>query len=355
MKGLTTELLEVHSADPLCAGPRPEALIAQYLTPSELHFVRNHAPVPSIDPATYRVEVGGMVDRLLAVTLDALRDDFERHEVVTTLQCAGNRRSELNAVKRFEREVMWGGDAIGTAEWAGARLRDVLNAAQVNEAARHIWFDGTDRAVVDGITTPFAASIGLARAMEDDVLLAYEMNGEALPEVHGAPVRVVIPGQIGARSVKWLERITVADRPSHNHFQRVSYRMPSPGDDANWLPIEQSQLSSFIATPVDGSRVPRGALRIAGYAVPSGTCSIVDVEVAIDEASWRTATLLDTPSPATWTRWEVATEIAAGDHRLRVRARDSSGDQQRATLKEAWNPKGYANGAIHTVTVRAEG
>jgi sulfite oxidase len=346
--------LEVHSLDPLCAGPRPDDLIADYVTPIDLHYVRNHAPVPNVDAATYRLEVVGLVDNALALSLEQLVGSFERHEVITTLQCAGNRRSELASVRPFEREVMWDGDAIGTALWAGARLADVLGVAGVASSTSHVWFDGLDRVLVDGATTAFGASIPLGRGRDSDVLLAYEMNGEALPREHGAPMRVVIPGQIGARSVKWLGRITVSDRPSDNHFQRVSYRVPSPGDGATWLPIESSQLNSFIGTPRDGGHVAAGAVRIAGYAVPSGLNSIVDVEVAIDDAGWTPANPLDLARPGTWARWDMAVDLDAGEHQIRVRARDSSGAQQTAGLLEAWNPKGYANGAIQTITVHAQ-
>ena len=346
--------LEVHSDDPLCAGPSPEDLITQYLTPNELHYIRNHGPVPSVDGGAFRLEVGGLIDRPLALSMDRLKADFDRHSVVTTLQCAGNRRSELHSVAPFEREVMWGGDAIGTAEWAGARLADVLRVANVAPTATHVWFDGLDRVMVSGTETSFGSSIDIIRAMNGDVLLAYEMNGEALPEVHGAPLRVVIPGQIGARSVKWLGRVTVADRPSGNHFQRVSYRVPTPADGETWQPIQESHLNSFIVTPEDGARIKAGTVWIRGYAVPTGTSTIAEVDVSIDDAGWTPATLLDPLAPGTWTRWQLSGELNSGEHELRVRAGDSSGARQTATLRDAWNPKGYSNGAIHTVRVHVE-
>lgn len=353
MRRSTRAPLHLHSAHPVCAGPPPETLIAQYVTPNDFHYVRNHAPVPEADPATYRLDVGGLVDRPLEVSLRDIVNGFARHQVLATLQCAGNRRAELSRVKPFENEVMWGGDAIGTAEWTGARLADVLRTAGVASTASHVWFDGLDRVAVDGTPTSFGASIELERAVEDDVVLAYEMNGAPLPPEHGAPVRVVIPGAIGARSVKWLGRITAGDRPSDNHFQRVSYRVPVSGDGAPWQPIERSHLNSFIAMPADGARTAAGNVQIAGYAVPTGTSSIVHVDLAIDSGEWLPATLNDTPRPATWVRWQFGAVLAPGEHTVRVRARDSSGAQQTADLHEAWNPKGYVNGAIHAITVYA--
>ena len=353
MKSSISGALQTHSQDPVCAGPEPEVLIAQFLTPNELHYIRNHGPFPHVDPATYTLGVGGLVDHELHLTVGDLVDDFERHQVVTTLQCAGNRRAELDAVRHFENEVMWGGDAVGTAEWAGARLADVLRAAGVTSTASHVWFDGLDNVIVEGATTGFGASIDLARSLDEDVLLAYAMNGEDLPQEHGAPVRVVVPGAIGARSVKWLGRITVSDRPSDNHFQRVSYRLPTRGNTETWAPIRESHLNSFIATPADGSRVGARALRISGYAVPSGLNSIGGVEVSIDDADWQPAALLDPPTAGTWTRWEAAADLDPGEHQFRVRASDTSGAIQSGEPRDAWNPKGYANGAIQTVRVRA--
>jgi sulfite oxidase len=345
--------LNVHSADPLCAGPSPDDLIATFITPNDAHYVRNHGPAPVVDPASYRLVVSGLVNVPLELSLDELAARFERSHVVATLQCAGNRRSELHAVQPFEREVMWGGDAIGTADWSGVRLADVLSAAGVALQASHVWFDGLDRVIADGSPTVFGSSIGLDRALHDDVVLAYEMNGARLPPEHGAPLRVVIPGAIGARSVKWLGQITVSDRPSENHFQRVSYRMPT-GDGGTLLPIDHSHLNSYVVAPADGSRVAPGPVRIAGYAVPSRTCSIVEVGVALDDRAWQQATLLDTPAPGTWTRWELAADLTLGTHEIRVRARDSSGAEQSAGLREAWNPKGYGNDAIHAITVHAQ-
>ena len=339
--------LNVHSAEPLCAGPDQQKLVASYLTPVDLHFVRNHGQVPEIDPTSYRLRVDGMVDQPQELSLAALWDGFERQTVRTSLQCAGNRRSELERIAPFHEQVLWGGDAVGTAEWTGVRLADVLSLAGVRQSARHVWFEGLDPVELVAETTVFGASIDLDRALSPDVVLAFEMNGGPLPPLHGAPLRVVVPGYIGARSVKWLGGIVLSDRPSDNHFQADSYRLV--GD-----PLERSQLNSFISVPADGAVLGGGRLELLGYATPGGGSAIDRVEVAVDAAGWHPAELLDPPQKDVWVRWRSGLDLGPGDHQLRVRASDSSGASQPEDMAARWNPKGYMNDAWHTIAVRVE-
>ena len=339
--------LEVHSVDPLCAGPDVESLVEEYVTPTDLHYIRDHGPVPAIDLDTYVLSVDGLVRQPMSLSLTELKERFPRHEITATLQCAGNRRDELDRIRPFTNEVMWSGDAIGTAVWAGAPLAEVVRAAEPDVTATHVWFEGLDQARVGEASTPFGASIELARALALDVLLAYEMNGEPLPDGHGAPLRVIVPGAIGARSVKWLGRVTLADHESENHFQRRSYRL---GTDA----IKEAPLNSYIASVRDGERVPAGPVRVSGYATAAGTAVLQGVEVRLDDRAWSEGSFLDTPEPGVWSRWEAELDLTPGSHRLSVRAHDSSGGSQQQSLEEAWNERGYLNNAIHTVEVRVE-
>lgn len=344
--------LVVHSADPLCAGPDPAALVDDYITPAESHFVRNHGDVPDFDEATYQLTVDGFVETPLRLSLLALAGGFERHAVTTTLQCAGNRRTELDRIRPLHDQVLWGGDAVGTAIWSGVRLADVLARAGVEPTATHVWFEGLDRVQLPDETTIFGGSIDLDRARAADVILAFEMNGAPLPPLHGAPLRVVVPGYIGARSVKWLSRIHVSDRPSANHFQAVSYLWEMPGNDAAPAPIEHCQLNSFICIPMSGAAVSSRAVRISGYATPGGGTAIERMEFAVDGGPWQAASLIDNPQIDAWVRWKADVDLEPGDHTFTVRATDSSGATQPADMVARWNPKGYMNDASHVIDVR---
>jgi sulfite oxidase len=288
-----------------------------------------------------------MVDQPQELSLAGLRDGFERQTLITSLQCAGNRRSELERIAPFHEQVLWGGDAVGTAEWTGVRLGDVLALAGVMQGATHVWFEGLDPVELVAESTVFGASIDLDRALAPDIVLAFEMNGGPLPPLHGAPLRVVVPGYIGARSVKWLGAIVVSDRPSANHFQADSYRL---GED----PLERSQLNSFISVPADGAVIRGGRLELLGYATPSGGSVIDRVEVAVDDTGWQPAELLDPPAKDVWVRWRSLLDLEPGDHQLRVRASDSSGARQPEDMTARWNPKGYMNDAWHATVVRVE-
>ena len=339
--------LEVHSVDPLCAGPDVESLVEEYVTPTDLHYIRDHGPVPAIDLDAYVLIVDGLVRQPMSLSLSELKERFPRHEITATLQCAGNRRDELDRIRPFVNEVIWSGDAIGTAVWAGAPLGEVVREADPDVLATHVWFEGLDEAQVGRASTPFGASIALARALAPDVLLAYEMNGEPLPDGHGAPLRAVVPGAIGARSVKWLGRVTLADHESENHFQRRSYRLSGEA-------IKEAPLNSYIASVRDGELVPAGPVRISGYATAAGTAVLQRLEIRIDDGAWSEAAFLDTPEPGVWSRWEAEMNLQPGTHKLSVRAHDSSGCSQRQSLEEAWNERGYLNSAVHSVEVRVE-
>jgi sulfite oxidase len=342
-----------HSESPLCAGPEGPQLVEQFVTPTELHFVRNHGPVPRIDRGTYRLRIDGLVEHQLELGFHELVERFELHEQTVTLQCAGNRRTELNALRAMPGEVLWGGDAIATATWRGVRLVSLLFAAGVAGAASHVWFEGLDSAVTPTGSTPFGSSITVARALRPDVLIAVAMNGEPLAPDHGAPARVVIPGVIGARSVKWLGRVTLADGPSPNHFQANGYRIVDAVSGEAGPPLEEVALNAFIVAPGDGAGVVSGSVGFQGYATPSGGAAVADVQLQLDGGTWQRVRLVDQPRPATWVRWQAALVLTPGTHRIRVRAMDTQGAQQPPDVRALWNPRGYGNNAIQTIEVTA--
>src|ERR1700744_4041347 len=256
--------LIVHSADQLNAETPCAALSEHELTSVDAFYVRNHGPVPRTRRDGWRLRVDGLVGRPLELSVAGLRDGFARHEGVAALQCAGNRRADLLRVRDIPGELPWGPGAAGNARWTGARLADVLAAAGSRPGAGPVAFLGADVSAQASPPQPFGGSVPLAKALCPEVLLAWAMNGEPLAPVHGAPIRVVVPGYIGARSVKWVERITVQTGPSDNYFQATAYRLLPPGaDPATAGPADGFALGPFavnasILVPGENARVPSG-------------------------------------------------------------------------------------------------
>lgn len=354
----------VHQRDPFNAESSLEVLAQGAVTSAEDFYVRNHGPVPEPDPRTWRLSVEGMVQRPLELSLEDLQGRFENHEVVATLQCAGNRRSGLAKVHDIPGHP-WGPGATSTASWVGVRLTDVLETAGTDDGARHVAFEAPDVAPEAMPPQRFGASIPIDKATRSEVLLAWEMNGYPLPTVHGAPVRVIVPGYIGARSVKWVDRISVQEHPSQNFFQSTAYRLLPPGIDpysappGDGLALGPLAVNSAILTPDDGAVVPAGATTVTGYALSGEDRGIARVDVSLDGGdNWYQADLDEPLSPWTWTPWRITLDLPLGDVEVTARAWDTSAAVQPEHEAPLWNPKGYFNNAwarIHlTTTDRVE-
>ncbi|XP_064354622.1 sulfite oxidase, mitochondrial [Dromaius novaehollandiae] len=357
--------LRVNSQKPFNAEPPPELLAERFLTPNELFFTRNHLPVPAVDAETYRLRVEGPGGRELSLSLEELRSRFPKHEVTATLQCAGNRRADMSRVRPVK-GLDWDIGAIGTARWGGARLRDVLLHAGFGERPEgewHVCFEGLD-ADVGG--APYGASIPYGKAVspEGDVLLAYEMNGAALPRDHGFPLRAVVPGVVGARNVKWLRRVAVSPAESPSHWQQSDYKGFAPCVDWDTVDysaapaIQELPVQSAITQPRPGAAVPPGELTVKGYAWSGGGRGVVRVDVSLDGGrSWRVARLAgerQEPGRAwAWTLWELQAPVAAGAGELEIvcKAVDSSYNVQPDTVAPIWNLRGVLSNAWHRVRV----
>jgi sulfite oxidase len=349
----------VRSETPFNSGPAPEALARHQATPNDLFFVRNHGDVPAIDAARHLLKVEGEVERPLTLSLADLAARFPRREITATLQCAGNRRQELIDVRPIPNELPWGSEAISNARWAGVALADVLAAAGPTATARHAAFHGLDATERHGQRFTFGGSIPIAKALAPEVLLAWEMNGEPLPPVHGAPLRALVPGWIGARSVKWLAGITLQGEPSENYFQRVAYRLfPAATGPENvvWdagTMLGDQPVNSIATTPRSGATLPAGAARFAGVAFAGGGRVVTRVELSLDGGgSWRQADLAAVSSPWAWRHWEISLDLPAGEHEVAVRAWDDAANTQPSAVEQVWNFKGYANNAWQRVRVR---
>jgi len=247
---------------------------------------------------------------------------------------------------------------MSTAIWRGVPLREVLLAAGIKSRARHVAFLGLDTIERGGEPIGFGGPIPIEKAMSAEKLLAYEMNDDPLPLLHGFPLRIMVPGYIGARSVKWVTNIHVQEHPSTNYFQQHAYkRFPVhvQAESADWTTgqmLGELPLNAVICHPQPGEALAEGPVRVEGYAI-AGTGDYVErVELTVDDgATWIQATLLEPSSPRAWRYWEVTLTLPAGTHQMAVRAWDSVGRTQPQDTSEAWNWKGYLNNAWHRVKV----
>ncbi|HWM92764.1 MAG TPA: sulfite oxidase [Thermoanaerobaculia bacterium] len=350
--------IQVRQERPFNAGPRPEQL-RRFLTPVEHFFVRNHGDVPHVDPGSCRLAINGLVRKPFRISLEELRR-LPKVAVVATLQCAGNRRLEMAAVRPIPNELGWGSEAVGTAEWKGVPLRELLAAVEPLPAAKHVAFTALDETERHGHRFTFGGSIPLDKALSAEVLLAYEMNGGDLPPVHGGPLRVVVPGYIGARSVKWLSAVTLQEEPSDNYFQSTAYRLFGPQvnqDNVDWgsgLMLGPFNVGSAISAPLEGETLPAGAVTVRGFAY-AGEREIARVEVSTDGGrTWTTADLGPEHARWAWRLWQAHLDLPAGEHEIVCRAWDTAAQTQPEHPAQVWNFKGYMNNAWHRVRITCD-
>jgi DMSO/TMAO reductase YedYZ molybdopterin-dependent catalytic subunit len=309
--------------------------------PGELHFVRNHFALPSVDAESWRLTVGGAVREAVVLSLDDLKR-LGTTSLAVTLECAGHRRAEFQPPASG---VQWQTGAVSEARWTGVALSEVLRRAQPSRSACEVALVGADSGTHSGTGehVSFARSIPLPRALHGDVLLAWGMNGQPLPARHGAPLRVVVPGAYAVASVKWLQRIDVLEHAFDGPFQAQDYRVDGES-------IEQLNVNALITSPAPGTVVEAaGTLLISGIAW-GGQSRIDRVDVRVSSGPWRQASLTTPHPPYGLTHWRVAIPDApSGDQTIEVRASDESGRVQPA--RPSWNALGYANNSTHRVDV----
>ena len=343
----------VRNPSPFNAEPPAAVLAENEITEVDAFYSRNHGEFPDIPAQAWKLTVDGMVDHVLELTYEQLTTRFGAHSVVATLACAGNRRAELLKVRPIPGKEPWAHGAISTAEWTGARLADVLAAAGVHDGAGlHVDFSAPDVAPEARPAQPYGSSIPLSKAMSAEVLLAWKMNGQPLPRAHGGPVRVVVPGYVGARSVKWVTGVRVQSFPSQNYFQALDYRMLPPEADADTvapgegIPLSSLPLNCDILTPTDGEHVPAGPLTIRGGAQAGDGHDVARLDVSVDGGrTWRQVKLDPPASRWAWRMWSLTVDVEPGPLTLMARAWDDAGCVQPESAASLWNPRGYGNHA----------
>jgi sulfane dehydrogenase subunit SoxC len=321
------------------------------LTPIGLHYLLTHYDIPDVDVATWRLELDGLVERPLSLSLDEIHAR-PAEEVVVTMECAGNGRAH---VEPHVVSQPWLHEAVGTARWRGAPVAALLHEAGVRGDAVEALFVGLDRGVEGEEEQAFARSLPVAELLEGDALLAYEVNDVPLPPQHGFPLRLVVPGWYGMTSVKWLSRITLRDRPFDGYQMSHSYRVrleeDEPGEPITTIAPRSLMVPPGIPEFLTRARiVERGACELVGRAW-SGGGEVVAVEVSADGGStWSAAELGDVSLGRwAWRSWRFLWGAEPGEHELCCRARDETGAEQ--PLDAPWNLGGYKNNAVQRVPV----
>jgi DMSO/TMAO reductase YedYZ molybdopterin-dependent catalytic subunit len=314
------------------------------VTPTDLFFVRNNYDGPVIDPAAYVLTVDGEVENPLTLRLD----DLKRMEPVTqtiTLECAGNGRSFHTPPAPG---IQWERGAVGTAVWRGVRLADVLRLARPRPTAQHVVPDGND-APPTPQAPDFIRSHPISKAMEPHTMVALEMNGQPVPHLHGGPARLLVPGWVGSASIKWVTRLTLADKEWGGPFMARSYRSPRVDDPNQTYSLQSLECKSVVVAPADGAQLAAGPQTVTGFAW-AGEGTIVAVDVSTDGGqTWQPARLTGAESRYAWRRWELAWTAPAGTHTLMARASDSLGRYQPASRPR--DPQGYRWNVIHAIRV----
>jgi sulfite oxidase len=339
----------------------PEALLNDETTPTSKFFIRNNGQIPDAAPNAdaWKITVDGEVNGKIELTLGDIKSRFQPRTYRMVLECGGNGRSSFQPPARGNQ---WTNGGAGCAEWTGVPLAEVLKAAGLKSSAAYTGHYGADPHL-SGDTSKESISRGMpiAKAMDEHNLIVWAMNGEPLPNIHGGPVRLVVPGWPGSLSHKWLTRIWVRDKEHDGQGMtgtsyRVAIKPMVPGgkaDDSNFRILESMLVRGIITAPANGARLPAGtrqlALRGAAWA---GDLDISRVDVSTDfGATWQPAQMAGLKNKFDWRRWTANVPLPAdGYYEAWVRATDTAGRMQ-PHIAGNWNPQGYGGNAMHRVAV----
>jgi len=354
------EGLVVLGEKPLVA-ETPESLLDDDTTPIEKFYIRNNGQIPeeAKDPDAWKITIDGEVNNKLELSLGELKSKYKPVTRRMVLECGGNGRSAFSPPARGNQ---WTNGGAGCAEWTGVPLADVLKAAGLKPSAKYTAHYSADLHLSGNANTPtISRGMRLAKAMEPNTLIVWGMNGQPLPNIHGGPVRLVVPGWAGSLSQKWLTRINIRDKEHDGPgMLEFSYRVPikpmvpgDKGDPKNFRILESMPVRSIISNPANGAKIAAGTkeLKLRGAAW-AGDLTVKAVDVSTDfGASWQKAKLEKPKNKFDWQRWTANVKLPSdGYFEIWARATDQKGAMQ-PHQAGFWNPQGYGGNAMHRIAV----
>ena len=339
----------------------PAHLLDDKITPADKLFIRNNGiPPMDVDPNNWVLKIEGeSVERPIEISLNDLKTKFPVVELQLTIECGGNGRHEFDPPAKGNQ---WSTGAVGCPKWKGVRLKDVLKKAGIKNDAVYIGYYGKDTHLSgDANKVVISRGVPIEKAMEDESMIAWGLNGEDLPEMNGYPLRLVFGGWPASTSGKWLEKIVVRNKVHDGpKMEGQSYRVPcepvQPGTkvkDEDMCIIESMPVKSLITYPKTGAIIKKGqSLKLRGHAW-AGDYSVKKMEVSYDFGStWRTCQLEGPANRHAWQHWSAEVSLPTnGYYEVWARATDENGVQQ-PMLVPGWNPKGYLNNACHRIAVK---
>jgi sulfoxide reductase catalytic subunit YedY len=350
-------LITYSDRPPLLESPRE--VFTSALTPNDLFFVRWHMPmIPTyVNLNSFRLKIHGEVEQEIKLSLKTLKTEFEQVEVTAVLQCGGNSRT---AFKPTTSGIQWGIGAMGCARWKGVRLKDVLKRAGLKKEAAWIGFNGLEKAVYNE-TENFIRELELSK-LTDNIMLAYEMNGEALPYLNGYPLRLIIPGTYSDSWIKMISNITVTKEKLKLHFMDHAYRIPDNACECETpdhlatktKPIEEMNVNAVIGYPQSGTKVKNAADLIVRGVAFDGGYGIKKVEISTDGGRMWTEAKLDDGKQGRFAYRSFSYTLKpqqGGPLTIMCRATNSKGETQPFAKEIKWNRGGYCYNGIDTVTV----
>jgi sulfite oxidase len=339
----------------------PENVLDDDTTPTDKFFVRNNGPLPEAasNADSWKIVIDGEVNQKLELTVGELKSRFRPVTRRLVLECGGNGRSFFTPQARGNQ---WTNGGAGSAEWTGVRLVDVLQAAGVKPSAVYTGHYGADRSLADPTKDALSRGVPMRKAMDENNLIVFAMNGQPLSNIHGGPVRLLVPGWPGSVSSKWLNRIWVRDKVHDGAGMgatsyRVAIKPMVPGDRVdpdNFRDLESMPVRSIITSPANGTSFGREVrevkLRGAAWA---GDLTVRQVDVSIDYgATWQTVQLEGPRNPYDWHRWTATVRVPSeGYYEIWTRATDSKGIMQ-PHIAGNWNPQGYGANPMHRVAIK---
>ncbi|WP_420603198.1 sulfite oxidase [Flagellimonas sp.] len=336
-------------------------LLNDKVTPNEFMFIRNNGKIPeNVDTANWTLTIDGeSVQNKKTYTLSDLKTKFRQYTYQLTLECGGNGRSEFNPPAKGNQ---WTVGAVSCANWTGVRLRDVLEDSGIKSDAVYIGYHAADTHLSgDPTKEPISRGVPISKAMQEETLLAFQMNGKDIPIAHGHPLRLVCGGWPASASGKWINRLSVRNKVHDgSKMGGSSYRVPcetvAPGtkvEDSNMCIIESMPVKSLITSPKSGALIKMGnILTIQGHAW-AGELEVSKMEYSIDFGStWHSCSLESPVNRLAWQHFKTSISFPQkGYYEVWARATDQTGKKQPMVLP-GWNPKGYLNNASHRIAVK---